>query len=444
MTTAKEDTVLNIRRWLATAAACAALTLTACGGGGSGGGSANVRLVNGTLSHSSISLLSNGGAAIAATPLDTVSAYAGVDAGSPTLQVNDATTGSALATLAPSVSKDAHYVVVAYESGGTLRTTVIAEDTPAPAASTAAVRVIDSATDAGALDVYITDPAADITATTPNFTFTTSATLQVSQFLSFAPGSYRIRVTGSGNPADLRLDIPSIALTSQEVAAVIVTPTTGGTLVNGAVLAQQAAYTAGRNSNARVRLAAAVSGSAVVSASASASGVVIPIASNAVSPSVGGYVLVPAGSAVNVTVNSASIGAPAAALGAGSDSTLLVYGTPGTATASLIADDNHLPASTANLKLRLVNGLTGAATPLTLDAAFAVIASNVAPATASPYAVVASSTALQIDVFSPASATPIYTSSSSTTPLSLPGNAVYTLFMLGDAGAPIHLLRRDR
>ena len=58
------------------------------------------------------------------------------------------------------------------------------------------------------------------------------------------PGTYRIRVTGAGNTADLRLDIPSFSLTSQEVATVLLTPTTGGTLVNGAVLSQQGAYTA--------------------------------------------------------------------------------------------------------------------------------------------------------------------------------------------------------
>ena len=66
-----------------------------------------------------------------------------------------------------------------------------------------------------------------------------------------------------------------------------------------------------------------------------------------------------------------------------------------------------------------------------------MIASNVAPGTASPYAVVASSTALRVDVFSPTSLTPIYSDSA----LSVPGNAVYTLFMLGDAAAPIPLLR---
>jgi hypothetical protein len=126
----------------------------------------------------------------------------------------------------------------------------------------------------------------------------------------------------------------------------------------------------------------------------------------------------------------------------------MVYGAPGSATASVIGDDNHLPSSALNLKMRLVNGLTGAATPLTLNAAFAVIASNVAPGTASSYAVVGASTPLQLDVFAASSATPIYSTTTTGTgaPLSLPGNSVYTLFMLGDASAnpPIHLLRKDR
>ncbi len=303
-----EDNVLNIRMWLTRAAACATLVLTACGGSGGSSGTASVRLVNATLTHSSLTLLANGAAAVSATGSDTVSGYVGVDAGSPTLQVNDATSGSALATLAPSVAKDAHYVVIAYESGGALRTTVINEDTAAPAVGTASLRVFDAATDAGAIDVYVTDPATDIaTLTSPSFTFTSSTALQASTFLSVTPGTYRIRVTGSGNPADVRLDVAPVVLTSQEVAAVILTPTVGGTLVNGAALAQQGAYTAGRNTTARVRLAAAVGGSAVVSASAGT----VSIGNNLVSPAVGGYVLVPSGAAINVSVNGASLGAPA-------------------------------------------------------------------------------------------------------------------------------------
>ena len=427
----------------ATVATFLALLLSACGGGGGGGssGSTNVRLVNATSTHASIDLLANGASAVAATPADSASSYASVSAGSPTLQVNDSATGTALGTISPSVGQDAHYALVAYEGGGGLRTTVIAEDVAAPAAGTAALRVLDAATDAGAIDVYVTDPATDITTlTSPSFTFPSSSSLQTSAFLSFTPGTYRVRVTGSGNPADLRLDVNGVTLASQEVGSLILTPSVGGTLVNGGLLAQQAGYTAGRNPNARIRLAAATTAGALVSASAASA----PIATSVGSPSLTGYAIVPATAALNISVNGASVGAPATALVAGSDNTLLVYGSAAAPTASLITDDNHLPTTATNLKLRLLNALTVGAQPLSLDAAFAVVASNVAPGTASSYSVVASSNALQLDVFGVNSLTPVWSSSSLPAPLSVPGNAVYTLFIFGDAANATAVLRRDR
>jgi hypothetical protein len=158
--------------------------------------------------------------------------------------------------------------------------------------------------------------------------------------------------------------------------------------------------------------------------------------------------VVPAGTPLNITINGATVASPVTALAAGGDSTLLVYGNPGTATASLIIDDNHLPTVTTSLKLRMVNGFTGAATPLTLNAAFAVIASNIVPGAASSYTVLSAATPIQLDVFTPSSATPIYTTvGTGTGALQLPGSSVFTLFMLGDAATvppAIALLRKDR
>lgn len=415
-----------------------AVGVAACGGNNNSSGNASVRLVNATLTHSSLSLLANSTAVGTATATDSVSDYAGVAAGSPTLQVNDAVTASALATLSPSVGANAHYVLVAYENGGIVRTTVIAEDVAAPVAGTASLRVFNAATDAGAIDVYVTDPAADITASSPSFSFGSSTVLQSSSFLSITPGTYRIRVTGVGNSADLRLDIPSIVLTAQSVDAVILTPTTGGALVNGAFLVQQSTYMAARNKSARVRLAAAVAGGATVTASSGTT----PIGTAVTSPAVGAYTLVPAGGPLNISVNGASVGAPVNLPTAGSDTTLLIYGAAGAPSAKLLIDDNHLPTLASNLKLRLINGITGAAAPpLTLNAAFAVLASNIQPGAASTYGVVAASTSLRLDVFSPNSLTSLFPALNS---LSVPGNAVYTLFVLGDAGAPSALLQRDR
>jgi hypothetical protein len=415
-----------------------AAVLAACGGGGGDDNdSASARLVNATLTHASINLLANSNTVITGTAADSVSAYAGVPDGSPAMQVNDADTGAVLAVTAPTVTQGQKFALVAYESGGSVRTAVISEGTTQPSSGTAIVRVFNAATDAGAIDIYITEPTVDITTlSAPTFSFGSNGSVQASNFASFGPGTYRVRVTGAGNPSDLRLDIPSFALASQNVATVILTPTTGGTLANGSVLIEDGAYAATRNTSARVRLVAAVAPGATVAAAASG----VSIGSN-VAPSFGTYVSVPSGSPLTITVNGAPVAAPATPLAAGSDSSLMVYGSAASPTATLIADDNHLPVAINNYQLRMINGVTGAAVPLTLVVNFETLASGVQPGTSSPYSVKpATVQSTQIEVTSPNSLTPIFSKNDA----SLPGSSVFTLFMLGDASAPIGRLSKDR
>ena len=410
------------------------LLLAGCGSGNSASGSTSVRLVNATLTHASLNLVADGSIAIPATATDSASTYATLNAGSPALQVDDAASSAILSTLAPSLSNDAHYTLLAYEVGGLVRTSLFADSTSQPSTGTSLLRVFDAATEAGAIDVYIS--AAATSPTTPTLTLAAATAVQTTTALSLLPGAYHVRITGAGNSGDVRLDIPSVTLADQQVATLLLTPTIGGTLVNGAVAVEQGSYFAARNQNARVRLAAAVSAGAVVAASAGST----VIEAGAASPSVGAYALVTAASPLAITVNGSSVGAPSTTITAGSDVTLLVYGTPGAAVANAVVDDNRLPVLASNVKLRLVNGITGAATPLTLTADFAVVAANVAPDTASTYALQPASTNMRLEVMASTSQTPLYAESA----LNLPGGAVYTLFMLGDAGATQHLLRKDR
>ena len=134
------------------------------------------------------------------------------------------------------------------------------------------------------------------------------------------------------------------------------------------------------------------------------------------------------------------MGAPASTLKAGNDYTLLVYGSSTNAAASLISDDNHLPTLATNTKIRLVNGLTGTVSGLTLDADFNPVASNVLSAVASAYGTVAANSSMELDVTSALSSTPIYSHSD----LNVVASSIYTLFMVGDSSAPQGLLRRDR
>jgi len=434
--------VKKLRWWAALGAVVvASVALTACGSGGGSGDSGSIRLINATQSHPSLDLLANAAVATTGTALNTVSSYASVGTGSPVLQINDTGSSTAVATTSTTVTGNQHYALLAYESGGAVKTAVLTEDFATPTAGTGQFRIFDTAFDAGAIDVYITTPTADLNSASPAVSFTAQIFVQSSLLLSYTPGTYRVRVTTSGSKTQVLLDT-SATLGDQQVITVALAPASGGILLDGSVLVQQGAYTAARNTNARVRLASSVTASATVTASAGAVAI-----DSGTSPSFGAYVTVPAANALNISVNGNSVAAPATALAAGGDYTLMVYGAgapTNAATAVLLADDNRLPTSTGTTKVRLINGQTGAgaASGLTLAADLSPIASNILPGSASSYGTipVTATTAVELDVSAGGSSTPVYTRTGT---LNVP--AVYTLFMVGDSSpTATGILRRDR
>jgi hypothetical protein len=427
-------------KWWAVAG-MAALTglLAACGGsGGSSNGSVSLRLVNATQTHPSIDLLVNSGVALSATAKDNVSVYSAPPAGVATLQINDAGSSTALSTSIPTLTGGQVYTMVAYESAGTVKTVILNESYAAPVTGSVSLHLYDAAPEAGKLDVYITDPTVDLaTVTSPTTSFTTTSSLLA---LTYAPGTYRIRITAFGNKSDLRADIPNVTLTNQQVGTVILTPSTGGVLIDGGFLVQQGLYTASRNTNVRVRLAAAVSGGASVSATAvsPSAGTSTVVTGGSIAPAFGFYTLVPADSSLNVSVNGGSVGAPATPLVAGSDMTLLVYGSPASSTATLLTDDNRPPVDPTTVKLRLINGITGSTGTLTLTANTAPVGNGTAAGQASGYtSVIGSTNAMNLSLTSTAVSGVLY---SNTGNILNPGG-VYTVMAAGDISAPQLLIR---
>ena len=427
----------NFKWWPAIGMVTTVMALSGCGGGGSNSSSnVSLRVANATLTHPSLDLFINGTNTVKATATDTVSAYATPGNGSVTLQVNDAGVATALATSVPTLTGGNHYTLLAYESGGAVRTAVLNEDFAAPASGSAQIRIYNAALDAGRLDVYITDPTTDLaTVATPTTGFTTTTANSATALITYSPGTYRVRVTAAGNKADLRADIPAVVIASQQVATVVLTSSAGGALINGATVIQQGAYTAARNTNTRVRLAAAVSGNATVAAAAS-NGAVIDAGS--VAPAFGyGYVLVPAASTLSVTVNGAAVAVSAGTLKVGADATLLVYGDPGAATAKLLDDDNRLPSDATTTKLRLINGVTGSTGTLTLTANTAPVGTATAAGTASGYVSVIGSTNATILKLSSSTSSTVFTDASN---VLSPGTA-YTVLAGGPISAPKLLIR---
>lgn len=413
------------KRWalMMIGAAAMSLGLAGCGGSGnSDNGSASIRVANATLTHASIDLLANSATVSTGTATDTMSNYVGVSAGvSLPLQVSDSNSGTSLATTIKTLTGGNHYALLAYESSGAVKTALISEDYPLPTANTAQLRIYNAAPEAGNLNVYVTAPTADISTASP--IALTSGGAAIAGPSTYTPGTYRVRVTSSTSTADLRLDIPSITLTNQQVAMIVLTPASGGILLNGATLIQQSTYTATRNTNTRVRLAGAVSGGATVAALAGTT----PIDAGSVAPSFSDYVSVPSTSALNISVNGNSVGAPATALVPGGDMTLLVYGNAASPVASLITDDNRSTGDLTSVKMRLINGVTTSTGTMRLTANTALVASAVGPGVASSYSTVQIvQNPVTIGMTSSTSGTPFSTS------VTLTPGASYTV-MFGDS-----------
>jgi hypothetical protein len=430
------EDVKKLKWWGMTGLAAAGLVLSGCGGSSNSNSSASLRLANATITHPSLDLLVNSSVAASATATDTVSAYVSPSSGSNTLQLNDAGAGTALATTVPTLTGGSHYTLLAYESGGNVKTVILPEDITVPTTGVT-LRIYDAAIEAGKLDVYVTTNLCTnlsaISATTSFGTLTAPAAVSLNQ----GAGTWNVCVTAQGSKTDLRMSMP-ITIANQTVATVLMTPAAGGALLNGSLLTQQTTYTATRNTNVRLRLAAAVSGAVPVTATATTAAGSITIDPSGLPPALGFYTLVPASSALNVSVNSASVGAPANALVAGNDMTLLVYGSSSSSTSTLITDDNRPPTDATTVKLRLINGITGSAGSLTFTANSSLVAGGVAPGTASPYAsVLGSTTAMNLNFTSSLSSGTFY----SNTGTILNPNGVYTVMLGGDVSAPQLLIR---
>ena len=296
-----------------------------------------------------------------------------------------------------------------------------------PLAGHSSLRILNAAPDAGSLDVYITAAADRIETSVP--ARAAAAYGELSSALDLTSGTWRVRVTAAGSQTDLRLDVPDVAFGHREALVLVLTPSRGGAMVNALLLRQGGAVARLDGTQARVRVAAGVTASGAVTASHGTTVLMSAIGSPAVSE----YAGVAAGAPTfNVSVNGNSVGAPATALVAGGDYTLLVYGDVGTPQAALVEDDNRLPTVTTRAKVRLVNGVADLANPLSMTVNALPVASNVAVGTAStPYVAVTATEVGLISVTSAGLVTPVYSAANQV----LEAGKVYTIFVTGAAGA---------
>lgn len=427
---------------LLAAVAALPLLLTACGGGGSDG-PGYVRLVNASTSNASLDLYVNDSKANSAVNINGAGDYASIGSGSYTFYLKNAGSSTAVASSAQSVSDGVRNTLVAYNTAGTLRTRYLTDNQTAPTSGTAAFRVFNTSYEAGNVDIYVTAPTDSLTNATPNVS--TLGGERFSSYSEITAGTYRIRVTGAGDETDVRLDIPSVTLSDQQIQTLVLTSTPGGVLVNGLMINQQGTLQTMANAYARIRLVAGATSAGTVAATANGITLSAGTVSTGKPPAIGSYLQVPAGAlTATVSINGTDVSPSGLTAPAGADLTLLVLGTAAAPQVALINDDNGPALTTGYVKLRLVNGVNGLNAALTLQANNGVLtkSSNIAFGTAAESTLVVGSTTASptpVEVDSATSSSALYNANVA---LLTPG--VYTLFMLGDAAAPAAVLRLDR
>lgn len=413
--------------------------LNGCGGG-SLDTEGSVRLVNATSEYTTLDLYAASDRVSTGVASYGVGGYASLEADSYTFNLKDGGSAATAASTSREVTKKDHFALVAYTSGGTLKTEYLPEDEDGPSSGTAKLRVFHTASaDAGSVDVYVVSTACSALSTSSAAATASAVSGLQSGYteVSAASGgtSYHVCVTASGNKNDLRLDIPALTLSNQQVATLILTRTPGGVLVNGLLLTQQGALTQALNTSARVRLAASTSPAGVISATLGG----VLIGANTSPAVTASYALVPAGSAT-LQVNGATValGGTTGSATAGGDFTLLVTGTPASPVARLIVDDNTIsPSTVLTTKIRVVNGLNGSTASVTLSVDDQAVGTASFGEASSSTQVLPSAALARLEAIQ--GTAQVYLRDNTT----LTAGKVYSLFMLGDAASPTGLLRVD-
>ena len=210
-------------------------------------------------------------------------------------------------------------------------------------------------------------------------------------------------------------------------------------LANAIFLPQEGQPTRFTNTRARLRGAVALANGANASIQVGGQSVLSAATAGVIGSR---YTLLDAGSVpVTLTVNGAAVPVPNVDLTAGADYTLLVWSNASGPQTSLINDDNRLPASGSTMtKLRLLNGMSTLAAPITLSVDFSPVIEGTLVGQVSDEIELASGTDRQFDISNTSTAQNVLTRSA----ITLQANSVYTFFMTDNGATPLGVLRRDR
>lgn len=412
------------------------LLLAACGGSNNDdtSGTAQWRMLNLNADLPSVDIYTGDDLRFSAVAADQLGTYNGIGSGTYTVRVTNAGSTTSLLSASFTLTKDRNYTGIVWGRSGSVRFATLPEndDVSLIGDNNTRVRVYNATADAGTFDIYLTQSGANLEDETPIASSGASATL--GGYRELSAGDWRLRVTASGDPTDVRLDVPVVTLPAKNYSTLVLTAGPGGVLLNGTLVQQQGAATALKNTQARLRTVASADSNGLVSVQLNNS----TFTAGLRSPTVGSYQRVNAGTrALSVLVNGNAVSSSNVTLEQGGDYTLLVYGTN---RVTLVSDDNRL-ATSGRYRMRMINGAAGS-DPLSLLVDFATFdpTNDIAAGQASSFFSGTANTSARVDVSSTSGTSLVF----SATDVNLQSQGVYTMFVLGGNSTPTGVLRKDR
>lgn len=397
---------------------------------------AYVRLLNTSLDYQSLDLYVDDERTLTGVSLGSISEYREIVDGDSTFEFTKAGVTTALSTRDESLDSDSHTTLIAYGSTGKFSTLLLAEDRDRADAGEASVNVASTATDAGDLDVYLTQPADALDDVSPTFSTLAAGNLDPDAAVVLDSGTYRLRVVAAGSKTDVRLDVAEVSFASRSVTTLILSGTAGGVLVDAMVLPQQGEMTLLRNPQARIRAAIGLEDATAVTVLHDGAALV----TGAPYTTVTGYRLADAGThTLAAQVDGASVVQASVTLEAGANYTFLLYDRDSLPAYALL-DDVQRRSGGDKARLRLVNAMGGLGAPLSVAVDYYPLVENVPLGQASAYSGTDSVTNGRIDVTNTTTAARLFYQ----TDVDLDADALYSIVMFGRPTSTTGVLRKDR
>ena len=413
----------------------AALSLSGCDSTATGG-DAYVRVVNASMDYASVDLYLDDKLKIASTGYESASSYLKVDSDTYDVEFRRSGASGALGSYNTDLQGDERLTWLVLGPSGSFQVIAIDESRDPADKDESLLRVVNAASDAGSVDVYLTDATTNLADVSPDYAAVATDQLAGEGLVRLDAGTWRLRVTAAGSKTDVRIDRPDLVLASKGVYTLVVTGTTGGVLTDAMLLKQNGPVTVLPTTQSRVRAVVGLDGGTTTNISVDGTALV----SAATIPVLGTYRVVDAGPAdVTMSVDGSDVAVADLTLAAGADYTLVYTGTPASVTQTSVLDVNRLPTS-GSFKVRLINAMSALAEPISMSVNFLPAADSVALGSVALSDEIDAVSNGRLDVTRVSTSSTLY----SLTSLSLESRAVYTQVMFGSAAASTGALRKDR